>query len=280
MEEILNEAQTVQTERFQFVLSINDYIICQRYFKIGGFKNRAIESVDLIDAGNKCVQMIKNDLKEKTQTYYQHSAPQIFQNEEEMYAFLERERQEGYLSYSPTTFPVASFIILRDSPNVYVWDGNDVTLYEGKFNRADYLADNVESIIRFEFLVDNKPVFIESFDASVYPRFVRNNIDLSNQKNRYRSKETFSIVEATLVDIMNQGRKDLIYPIIAELSKACSYRNADNYTTVLTGWRDANGKDYETDITRQNLKWMRKVETQYQKKKALSKKKATSETNK
>ena len=271
MEEILNEAPSVQTERFQFVLSINDFIICQRYFKIGGFKTRAIESVDLMDAGSKCVKMIKDDLKAKTQVYYQNSVPQIFEDEEEMQEYLQRERDNKYLSYGPTTFPVATFIIFCNSPKVYVWNGEDVELYDGRFNRADYISEQTESVIKFEFLVDGRCVYSEIFDGNAYPRFVRNNIDLSNSKNRYRAKESFSFVEAALVDAMNKDRKDLIFPIISELSKVCSYRNSDDYTTKLVGWTDADGKTYETDITRQNLKWMRKMENAYLKSKSAKK---------
>lgn len=273
MEEKTTDVQSnVQTERFQFVLSINDFIICQRYFKIGGFKSHALESVDLMDAGNKCVRMIKDDLKAKTQIYYQNSVPQIFEDEEEMHKYLDRERNEGYLSYGPTTFPITTFIIFRKSPNVYVWNGNDVEPYEGRFNRADYIADTTESTLKFEFLVDGKCVYSEVFDGNAYPRFVRNNIDLSNSKNRYRAKESFSFVEAALVDAMNDGRKDLIFPIISELSRVCSYKNNDDYTTKLTGWKNANGVDYSTEISKHNAKWMRKMEILHLKGKSSKKK--------
>lgn len=271
MEKNFDENPAVQVERFQFVLSINDFIICQRYFKIGGYKERSIESVELMEAGNRCVEMIKNDLKLKSMAYFYNSAPQVYRDKEEMINALDAVKSKGEKSYRQTAMPVPTFIVLENSEDVYVWDGENANLYEGKFNRADYVStDDAPSNLKFEFLVDNRPVFSEIIDASMYPRFVRNNIDLSNQKNRYRTKENFSIVEANMIDIMNEGRSDLIYPIISELAKVCSYNNVDDYTTQLGDslgfWRDANGKVYETDITRQNIKMMRKAESQFQKK--------------
>lgn len=35
-------------ERFQFILYSNDNIVCQRYFRISGFNNDAVGSVELL----------------------------------------------------------------------------------------------------------------------------------------------------------------------------------------------------------------------------------------
>ena len=46
--EIKKEQRTIDNasykERFQFMLSINDNIICQRYFRINGFNAESLES--------------------------------------------------------------------------------------------------------------------------------------------------------------------------------------------------------------------------------------------
>ena len=56
-------------ERFQFLLWINDNIICQRYFKIMGYNNDSIGSEELIETLEECVSMIKDDLHYKSFLY-------------------------------------------------------------------------------------------------------------------------------------------------------------------------------------------------------------------
>ena len=68
-------------ERFEFVLSINGNIICQRYFAIPGFQERSIGSTHLTYAVLSCVNMIERDLREKTDIYNTLTAPQVFNDE-------------------------------------------------------------------------------------------------------------------------------------------------------------------------------------------------------
>jgi hypothetical protein len=65
---------------------------------------------------------------------------------------------------------------------------------------------------------------------------VRNNIDLSNTKNKYKQNDQFSIVEATLVDLMIKDRQDLIPLIVRELCSACSLSDKNDYVTTLNGY--------------------------------------------
>ena len=61
---------------------------------------------------------------------------------------------------------------------------------------------------------------------------MRTNIDLSNSKNKYEYGENYAPFEATLINAMIAGQRDLIPQIVKELCVCCSRDN--NYTTKVT----------------------------------------------
>ena len=67
------------------------------------------------------------------------------------------------------------------------------------------------------------------WDGNVYPRFVRNNIDLSNSKNRYDDDKPY---EAFLLKTLISDRSDLVSPIINEICDVCSM-NSREYTSAM-----------------------------------------------
>ena len=56
-------------ERFQFILQINENIICQRFFKINGFTYESLESEEFKNVMDEVVGMIQNDLISKSRIY-------------------------------------------------------------------------------------------------------------------------------------------------------------------------------------------------------------------
>ena len=56
-------------ERFQFILSLNENIICQRYFRINGFNNDSLESYELRETIDEIVGIIRQDLESKSRVY-------------------------------------------------------------------------------------------------------------------------------------------------------------------------------------------------------------------
>ena len=65
-EKTVNELQSAaKKERFEFVLTINGNIVCQRYFRINGFENDSLRSMELVEGIDKCVPLIDRDLKAK-----------------------------------------------------------------------------------------------------------------------------------------------------------------------------------------------------------------------
>jgi hypothetical protein len=80
-------------KKFEFVLYINGNIICQRYFSLKNFNKHVIKSMDLKECVNDCVDMIKEDMKEKSIDYlYRAYNPHVKQTQEE----LDSNRQDIY----------------------------------------------------------------------------------------------------------------------------------------------------------------------------------------
>ena len=56
-------------KKFEFVLYINDNIICQRYFSVKNFNPKVLNSIELAECVDGCVELIQDDLKNKTYDY-------------------------------------------------------------------------------------------------------------------------------------------------------------------------------------------------------------------
>ena len=112
-------------ERFEFVLSINGNIICQRYFGINNFQERSLGSVNLSEAVRACMALIDRDLKEKTDIYNYYTAPQVFKDKAEM---------EWWVKNQPFKLDVPGFAVLRDTEEVFTWNGTEMQPYNKPFN--------------------------------------------------------------------------------------------------------------------------------------------------
>lgn len=211
-EGVMPVAQDVRKERFEIILTINDNIICQRYFKINGLKNNPFKSRKFRNAIEYCANLIQNDLKLKSNLYNCYTAPQIFNNVEEFQNWI----PSHYLR-------VPEYVLFRDTKLVYVWDGEKLKLYDKRFNVSDYIATDEEIVpndIKFSFLDDGNVIYSKIWDGNAYPRFIRNNIDLSNSKNRYDSN--VKPYESYLIKLLTKDREDLIPMIINEICDVCS----------------------------------------------------------
>ena len=90
-EKTIQEVNSEQMkERFQFKLTINDNIVCQRYFRINGFKSESKNSYELRECMYKCVERIKEDLKYKSNIYNWLTAPRIFDTVEQLRDMINR----------------------------------------------------------------------------------------------------------------------------------------------------------------------------------------------
>jgi hypothetical protein len=56
-------------KKFEFVLKINGNIVCQRYFSVKDPNENVIKSLDLYYTSKRCVDLIHNNLKSKSEDY-------------------------------------------------------------------------------------------------------------------------------------------------------------------------------------------------------------------
>lgn len=224
-------------ERFEFVFSVNGNIICQRYFKINNFSERSSGSVQLTEALWACQKAIHKDLVEKSKIYLEMTAPQVFNDREEM---------ENWVKKQPFKLDVPSFAILRNEDATFVWNGEEMKAYNKPFNRYDYVGDNKENdtVFKLSFLDNGEEVRSVTWNGNVYPRFVRTNIDITNSRNKYENEDNFSTYEAAIINAFNEGREDLIPYIMRTLALSCIMRdNRKHYSKLRYG-----NKEYDIDL--------------------------------
>ncbi|MCD8208308.1 MAG: hypothetical protein LUD72_10260 [Bacteroidales bacterium] len=178
-------------DRFQFVLSINDHIICQRYFKVNGFNPDSLESEELKDAIDEAVDLIKADLVSKSRVYLWYVGDRFIK----MTGFDDKDPTVGW--FDPTPFE----------------DPNKEDPYLEKTRPSDG-----EFMFRFTFLVDEKVRYEHQWDGNVYPKYVRNKVDLTNSDSQWRGKDPSTLgFDATVNRAMTAGKVDLTYHIIKKL---------------------------------------------------------------
>jgi hypothetical protein len=79
------EKNKIEEQRFEFLLRINGHIICQRYFHIKGYNEKALKSIELKDMVNNCVAIIEKDMDKKTREYiWKYYNPYVEQKEEDI----------------------------------------------------------------------------------------------------------------------------------------------------------------------------------------------------
>lgn len=217
--------QDTRKERFEFVLSINEFIVCQRYFKIPTkVRTSDLHSLEMKETLDDCVGIIQRDLRSKSNMYSHYTSPQVFNNIDEFTSWIPHNKLD-----------VPSYVVFRDTETVYVWDGECLKLYERYFNMGDYItlsgSEETPNVLKFEVLDNGKPIYSRIWDGNDYPRFIRNNIDLSNSKNKYTFEE--KPFEHLLVKLLNKDRGDLVSKIINEICSLFTSEDKIKFTTKL-----------------------------------------------
>lgn len=74
-----------QNYRFEFILDVNDNIICQRLFDIRGYNEEVLRSMDLKWLIDDCVDIIIDDLKKKSiEQLWKYYNPYLEQTQEDI----------------------------------------------------------------------------------------------------------------------------------------------------------------------------------------------------
>ena len=215
--------------RFEFRLTVGNNIICQRYFKIPFFNPTSLCSYDLANIVRYCARLIDASLKLKTQIYLESVAPRIFKTEVEMRKYLANPNHwKGMV--------LGESIIVLDSATEFAWGkGNVPILSPTKLNAKTMeiftpLSDEDTVTYKFAFL-DSGREAVSTIWTGVYPKFVRNKIDLSNKKYVHEEAELpFLNYEDYLLHRMSAGGVDLNGKICKEIANVCSYKDNFDYT--------------------------------------------------
>ena len=236
-------SREIRKERFEFELTVNGNIICQRYFKINNFNSNSIYSTEFLDVVRGCANLIDENLRSKTEIYVRHMAPLIFDSEEQMREWFKDERNIEVMDVH-----FGAWIIIRGAGgHEYVWKGDDVFVDEGV--RTDYNEfvdspdEEQEAIFKFS-VVDNGYDYIKNpakkiigevqWDGSQYPRFIRNGVDISNGRGKYDDMDISRLShEMSLYYWCNAHQPDLVPIIIREICDVCSWDDKFAYTTKM-----------------------------------------------
>ena len=212
-------------ERFQFLLWVNDNIICQRYFKINGFNNDSLRSLQFKETMDSVVRMIQDDLLSKSRIFM-------------WYTREEPIKMTGFIKNYENCDE--SDVILLTSDNyggkVQLSDGTivDKQYFSYPEGMEDSYSDNEklpewDVTFKFQMLVDEKPVYERIWDGTVYPKYVRNGVDLTNSDALYKDKEPSSLhFSFAIIRHMTLGKIDLVYHIIKQICEAMSYKREDS----------------------------------------------------
>lgn len=220
-------------ERFQFILSINDDIICQRYFRINGYNRDMCNTEEFGRTLDYCVNLIKSDLDYKSFVYLSYTRNEPF-------------KLTGYVKEAPEfsdysaiwRSDVQGTILLSDGSEI-VKEYMNIEPESGEW--ADEPLEPWEATFKFQFLIDDKPVYERIWDGSQYPKYVRNSVDLSNSDAAWRDREPGKLYFTTaLQKHMNNGRTDLTWKIIRSICEIMSWSASDyeKHATTKTTYGD------------------------------------------
>lgn len=246
MSEILKKEKEVKVidntqwkERHQFVLSANGNIICQRYFKVNGFNPKSLNSEELYYTIRDIVHMIKDDLKSKSRIY----TAITMGKSTKLTGFYNGEKLSNH----------DAALVFQDDVR------GEVTLSNGIVLNKTYIDYDVEEevddspfTLKFSYLFDDKAVYEEVWDGTVYPKYVRNCIDLSNSNASYKNVDPMRMTfSQQMTKSLNSGRPDLIYNIIKLFCDTLSNDVDDDGNSIDKGYTTSvkygNKKYYYTN---------------------------------
>ena len=228
-------------ERFEFRLTVGDDIICQRYFRIGNFNPLSLKSMELTDTIRGCAQTIDDDLKSKSLIYLEIFAPRIFNTVEEFEKYIGDEWNRNSLVRGE------GVVIRNVKDHDFAWNGVDKLVpLDFKFEDGEFsepLTEDDYVTYKFAFLDYGREVCSATW-VGVYPRFVRNSIDLCNKRGKLDPADIYRVgFEQYILYKLVEGRNDLVWRLVKDICYTCSETD-DFYTTVTEYTDDKSGKTY------------------------------------
>ena len=229
-------------ERFEFRLTVGEDIICQRYFRIGNFNPISLKSNELMDTIRGCAHTIDQDLKSKSLIYLQIFTPRIFNTMEEFEKYIANENHRN-------TLVRGEGVVIRNvKDHDFAWNGVDgLVSLDFKFEDGEFsepLTDEDYVTYKFAFLDYGREVCSATW-VGVYPRFVRNSIDLSNKRGKLDQDDIYRVgFEQYILYKLVEGRSDLVWKLVKDICYTCSDSNDSAYTIVNEYKDEESGKTY------------------------------------
>lgn len=209
------EVKDFSNKRFQLVLSINDknstllddngnpindFIICQRYFDTFNFIEGSMLSLDFLRVINESVIAIEDELKMESQIWQTYN----------------------WTGSNPKSFK-----------------GSDLKSNGGWYNDEDILDEDLLkpmaepwtytlklAILDNEKRGENKTVIERIFDATCYPKEIRENIDLTND---FKGTDTDRLNGVAYIKaIIKKNRLNLVSVILNKIYSVCSPNTKDD----------------------------------------------------
>jgi hypothetical protein len=165
-------------------------IVCQRFFDIPYFNPKTLTNGELKEAISTVMQLISNDLVEKTRTYMWYICSP-YSTEEAL------ENRQAMLPYSETCCANGRYELWAELP------------YE--FQKP---IEYGKHLVILSFKIKKETVMESMLDAGIYPAFVRNKIDITSKKKLESLDESSKGFERMLLRHMNGGKYDMTPTII------------------------------------------------------------------
>lgn len=229
-------------ERFEFRLTVGEDIICQRYFRIGNFNPISLKSNELMDTIRGCADTIDRDLKSKSLIYLEIFTPRIFNTMEEFEKYIESEKNRNSLVRGE------GVVIKSVKDHDFAWNGVDgLVSLDFKFEDGEFsepLTEEDYVTYKFAFFDYGREVCSATW-VGVYPRFVRNSIDLSNKRGKLDPDDIYRVgFEQYILYKLVEGRSDLVWKLVKDICYTCSDSNDSDYTVVNEYKDETTGKTY------------------------------------
>lgn len=146
------KANKKETNRFEFALYVNDFLICRRSFQINGYVEGSMQTLEFKDAVDNIVEILDEDLKSKSRVWsWYHLWPEKPE--------LEPEMVEPLCDEWATVF---KFVIYENGNEVIsrIWDGRYYPSYVRK--NVDLTNRQIKIIKDERTITYDKDVFFEA----------------------------------------------------------------------------------------------------------------------
>lgn len=191
---IEKERPDYRNERFQFILSVID--------------NKKVVKESEIEGEEPEVKWVRSE-NIICQRYFRINGF----NPESLYSTQLRETINDAVRYIVED--------LQSKSRTYMWYTYDPAYTDDEYSMEREPEWSVT--FKFAFLVDDREVISKIFDGSIYPRFVRDNVDIVNKKTNFERFEGYKKpYEINLLKKLVADKVDLSYVIINLICDVCS----------------------------------------------------------